>query len=100
LGLKDVFFSTVGVDAAFGHEHHTFDFRDDVGEIMRDHDDPNAGLGKRTHGFAQAVSREEIERIAGLVEQQGSRLVHESACDQNPPGFAGGHFLHLTIREI
>src|SRR6266436_1194098 len=54
--------------------------------------DSEPGLSKLTHGVAKLQLRANVQRIAGLIEEQRLRLVRQGPCDQRALGFAGRHF--------
>jgi len=99
-GLKDFALGAVGQDFSGAHEDDALDFGNDVGDVMGDQDDANAGLGERSHGLAETVLRGDIEGVGGLVEDEGARLVDESAGDEDALGFAGREFVHGAGGEV
>ena len=67
---------------------------------MRHQNDSDAGLGQRAHALPQAVPGEDVERVAGFIEQQGPRLVHQCAGNEHTPRFTRRHFANRTLRQV
>src|ERR1700726_2343939 len=86
---EQVLFAPVGLNPSAAHQDHAIDLRDDVGEMVSHEDDSDPRLGKRAHRFAKTVLRENIETVAGLVEHQRLRIVHQRPGDQDALCFAG-----------
>ncbi len=42
--MQHLLLMSISHDAAVGHEHDSFDFRNDVGELVRDQDDSDSRL--------------------------------------------------------
>ena len=59
---------------------------------MSDEEDAKPGAGELAHGVAEFELAGNVEGVAGLVEEQGVRIVNQSASDERALGFTGGHF--------
>src|ERR1700679_177564 len=66
--LQYFFFISVSHDPAIRQEHDPFDLGNDVRKLMGDKNDPNPRIRQRAHGLPQTVLRQNIQRVAGLVE--------------------------------
>src|ERR1700722_13708748 len=66
--VQQILFLAVRLNFAVSHQDDTVNFRNDVGEMMRDKDDPDTGLREFAHGFTQTVLRKYIQAIARFVE--------------------------------
>src|SRR5580658_7665223 len=73
----------VAHNAAVAHENDALDLRQNVAEVMRDHDEPGAFSGQAAQGFAQFALCSQIECVGGLVEQKLARPVDECARDED-----------------
>ena len=76
---QQVALGAVGEDSAVAHHHYAVNFREDIGEVMGDEKNAGSLPGEPSQGVAQLPLGGEIERVAGLVEQQDLRLVNEGA---------------------
>ena len=65
---KHFFLPPVGHDFAASHQDHAINLRNDVGQIVGNHDDANTSVCQQTHSLPQASARDYVEGIAGLVE--------------------------------
>ncbi len=68
--------------------------------MVRNQENAQAAFRQRAHGVAQLHLRADVQRIAGLVEQQGLRLVHQRACDQRALGLTGGHLRNRSPGKV
>lgn len=93
-------FRAVGEDAPIPHHDDAIDFLEDVGEVMRDHQDANTLLGDLAESFAQFALSGEVEGIGWLVEEQHFRLVDKGAGDHDAPLLAGRHFADQFRPEV
>src|SRR5208282_3501844 len=100
LGLQDFFLASVGHDPPVRHEHDSLDLGNDVGDFMSDENDSDSRAGQGAHRFSQAVLRQNIQRIAGFVEQQRAWLVDQRPGNQDALGLPRRHFLHGTLRQM
>src|SRR5277367_543136 len=55
---------------------------------------------KLTHGIAQLQLRSDVQRVAGLIEQQRLRVMYQSPRDQSPLGFSRGHLRHSAMPKM
>ncbi len=57
-GGQDFLLRAIGENVTALHENDAVHFRDQVGEVMRDHDDADAGIGELSQDLAKFVLRE------------------------------------------
>lgn len=96
----EVVFGAVGDDAAVAHEDDAVDFRNDVGEVVGDHEDAGAFAGDAAEGVTQLALGGEVEGVGGLVEEKHFRAVDEGAGDHDAALLSGGHFSDELFREV
>jgi hypothetical protein len=82
----------VGKDAAALHHDDAIDLRENVGDVVGDHQNADALLGDAAEGFTELALGCEVEGVGGLVEEQHVGLVDEGAGDHDAALFAGRHF--------
>src|SRR5580698_3167232 len=99
-GLQHFFFTSVSYDPAIRHEHHALDLGNDVWKFVSDQNNSNPRFSQRAHGFSQIVLRQNIQRVAGFVEQECAWFVDQRPRNQNAFGFPRRHFLHRTLRQM
>lgn len=81
----------VGEDAAVAHHDDAVDLRQDVGQVVRDHENADALAGDAAQRFAELALSGEIEGVGGLVEEEHLRLVDEGAGNHDAALLAGRH---------
>ena len=91
---------TIGNDPARLHHHHPFDLGNQIAEVMRDDDDPCAGLCKVPHRLPKLVLREKVETRARFIQYQRTGIVNQGPRYQQPPRFAGGEFLEVALCKM
>src|SRR6476620_11941592 len=89
LRLKHSLFRSLRDDPAIRHQKYALDLRNQVGKIVRNQNDPDTRSCQRTHGLAQTMAGEYVERLARFVKQQRPGLVIQSARDEDTAGFPG-----------
>ena len=82
----------VGEDAAALHHDDAVDFRENVGEVMGDHEDADALLRDAAESIAQLALGGEVKGVGRLVEEKHFGLVDEGAGDHDAALLASGHF--------
>jgi len=93
-------FGAVGHNAPFAQEDHAIDFRDDFGDVMGNQQNGYPGLRQLPQCVAQLELRGDVQRVAGLVKEQRSRLVDEGPRDERALGFAGRHLGHRAVGQM
>src|ERR1039457_1204390 len=66
-GREHLLLPSVGGDAAVAEEDDAADFRDDVGEMVRDEQYADAGDGQLAQDFSKLVLGENVEAVARFV---------------------------------
>jgi hypothetical protein len=84
-------FCAVGKDAAVAHHDHPVDFRENVGDVVGDHENANPLLRHAAESCAELALGGEVKGVRGLVEEQHFRLVDECAGDHDAALLAGRH---------
>ena len=67
---------------------------------MSDEEDAEPGAGELAHGVAELELAGNVEGIAGLVEEQGVRIVNQGASDERALGFTGRHFEDRAVGKV
>src|SRR6202453_2079332 len=67
---EEVLARPVGDDAAITHENNALDLRQDIAEMMSDHDQARAFAGESAQCFAQLALSSQVERVRRLVEYE------------------------------
>jgi len=99
--LGDEFaFGAVGEDAAFLHHDDAVDLRQDVGQVVGDHEDAGALVGDAAEGLAEFALGGEVEGVGGFVEEEHFGLVDEGAGDHDAALLAGGHLSDEFRSEV
>lgn len=88
---EDAVLGAVGEDGALLEQNDAVHFRNDLGYMMGDENDAEAGLREMAHGVAKLELRGNVEGVGRLVEEKGLRIVDQGAGDERALGFAGGH---------
>ena len=68
--------------------------------MMRDEYDAHPVLRQAAQGLAQLALRGEIEGIAGFIDEQHFRIVHERAPDEDAAHFARRHFSDRLFGKV
>jgi hypothetical protein len=97
---NEVVLRAVGEDASVAHHDHAIDFGEDVGEVVRDHENANALASDAAQGLAQLALRGEVERVGRLVEQEHLGAMDEGAGNHDAALLAGGHFANQFLFEM
>ena len=67
---------------------------------MSDEEDAEPGTGELAHGVAKPELTGNVEGVAGLVEEQGVRIVNQGASDERALGFTGRHFEDRAVGKV
>lgn len=93
-------FRAVGEDASVLHHDDAVDFLEDVGEVVRDHQNAHTLAGDLAESFAEFALSGEVESVRGLVEEQHFGPMNEGAGDHNAALLAGRHFADKLGFEV
>ncbi len=67
---------------------------------MRDQQNAGSLLRQQTQSVPQFPLRGKIQGVAGLIEQQDLRPVHQRAANEDTFGFSGGHVAHGFVAQV
>lgn len=93
-------FGSIGEQFSFLEEHDAVNFGNDFRDMMSDEEDAEPGAGELAHGVAELELAGNVEGVAGLVEEQGVRIVNQGASDERALGFTGRHFEDRAVGKV
>jgi hypothetical protein len=97
----DQFFSrAIGNDAAGAHHNDAGDLGQDVGEVVRHHNDSSSLLGDQAQGFAEFALGSDVKGVGRFVEQEHTGLMDEGAGDHDTALLAGGHLADEFVFQM
>src|SRR5690348_6120243 len=97
---KDLLFRPICQNPALPQKNHALDFRNDLRNVVSHQKNANPTLRPLTNRIPKLNLRGDVQRVAGLVEQQRSRVMHQRPRDQGSLGFARRHLGDRTSREM
>ena len=84
---QDILFLPIGNKPPALHQDDPGDLRDDVVQVVGDHDDPGALLRNLPEHPAERMQGREVEAAGRFIEEERPGLVHERPGDEHAPGF-------------
>lgn len=99
IAAKDLILFTVAMYSAALEEDHPADFRNDVGQVMRDEDDCGFG-GELTHHLEESVGGTDVEAGGRLIEDQRLGPMNQCTADQESSPLACGHLVDGPVGKM
>ena len=97
---KDAVLGTVGEDGTLLEQDDAVHFRNDLGYMMGDENDAQAGLCELAHGVAKLELRGNVESVGRFVEEKCLWIVNQGAGDERAFGFTRGHLCDSAAGEM